>query len=143
MRSGIVLGLLWLSLPGKLWANEPSSGSRKPKIIFIYPSQGDPRWREHYRDLPSPRNLDAAFLSTIDERIGLLMKKVDDAGLCEQTIVVFQSDHGHSLEERAHCGGGSAWPYRGAKFRLFQGGIRVPAVISWPDKLSQGEVRAQ
>lgn len=108
-----------------------------------YPYQGDPRWLEHYRKLPYPRNLYAAFLSTIDERIGLLMKQVDDAGLREQTIVVFQSDHGHSLEERAHSGGGSAGPYRGAKFSLFEGGIRVPAVISWPGKLPQGEVRSQ
>ena len=108
-----------------------------------YPYQGDPRWLEHYRNLPYPRNLYAAFLSTIDERIGLLMKQVDDAGLREQTIVIFQSDHGHSLEDRAHSGGGSAGPYRGAKFSLFEGGIRVPAVISWPGKLPQGEVRSQ
>lgn len=108
-----------------------------------YPYQGDPRWLEHYRDLKYPRNLYAAFLSTIDERVGSLLKKVDDLGLREKTIVVFQSDHGHSNEERAHSGGGSSGPYRGAKFSLFEGGIRVPAVISWPGQLPQGEARSQ
>jgi arylsulfatase A len=108
-----------------------------------YPYQGDPRWLEHYRDLPHPRNLYAAFLSSIDERIGQLMKSVDDAGLRDRTIVVFQSDHGHSLEERAFRGGGSSGPFRGAKFSLFEGGIRVPAIISWPGQLPQGEERTQ
>ena len=108
-----------------------------------YPYQGDPHWLEHYKDLPSPRNLYAAFLSSIDERIGSVLKRVDELGLRDQTIVVFQSDHGHSTEERAHLGGGSSGPYRGAKFSLFEGGIRVPAIISWPGKLPQGEVRTQ
>lgn len=108
-----------------------------------YPYQGDPEWLEHYQDLPYPRNLYAAFLSSIDARIGALLKRVDEAGLRERTIVVFQSDHGHSTEERGHLGGGSAGPYRGAKFSLFEGGIRVPAMISCPAGLPQGVERNQ
>ena len=108
-----------------------------------YPYQGDPEWLERFKDLPYPRNLYAAFLASVDERIGSLLKKVDELGLREKTIVVFQSDHGHSTEERAHLGGGSAGPYRGAKFSLFEGGIRVPAIISWPGQLPQGETRNQ
>ena len=108
-----------------------------------YPYQGDPEWLKTYQDLPYPRNLYAAFMSSIDARIGALLKRVDELGLRERTIVVFQSDHGHSTEERAHLGGGSAGPFRGAKFSLFEGGIRVPAIISWPARLPQGVVRAQ
>ena len=108
-----------------------------------YPYQGDVKWLERYKDLPSPRNLYAAFLSSCDERIGALLKKLDDLGLREQTIVVFQSDNGHSTEERAHFGGGNAGPYRGAKFSLFEGGIRLPGIISWPGHLPEGELRGQ
>ncbi|MFT6576753.1 MAG: arylsulfatase A-like enzyme, partial [Akkermansiaceae bacterium] len=90
-----------------------------------------------------PRNLYAAFLSTTDDRIGSLLKKVDEAGLAEDTIIIFQSDHGASEEVRAHNGGGSAGPHRGAKFSLYEGGIRVPAIISWPGKLPQNESRNQ
>ena len=108
-----------------------------------YPYQGDPRWLDRFKDLPRPRNLYAAFLASIDERIGSLLKRIDELGLREKTIVVFQSDHGHSMEERAHLGGGSAGPYRGAKFSMFEGGIRVPALISWPGQLPQGETRSQ
>ena len=105
-----------------------------------YPYQGHARWLEHYRELPEQRRLYAAFLSTLDEYIGKLMAKNDALGLRDDTIVIFQSDHGHSHEERAHFGGGSAGPYRGAKFSLFEGGIRVPAIISWPGKLPEGKV---
>lgn len=108
-----------------------------------YPYQGDVRWLEHYRALPYPRNLYAAFLSTADERMAQLLRKVDDLGLRHETIVVFASDNGHSVEDRAHGGGGSAGTYRGAKFSLFEGGIRVPCIISWPGHLPEGEVRSQ
>jgi len=108
-----------------------------------YPYQGDVKWLEHYRDLPYPRNLYAAFLSTLDERVQRLLAVLDETGLREQTIVVYQSDNGHSVEERAHRGGGSSGPYRGAKFSLFEGGIRLPAIISWPGHLPEGEERSQ
>jgi arylsulfatase A len=108
-----------------------------------YPYQGDPKWVEHYSHLKYPRNLYAAFLSTMDERIGRLIAEVDALGLRERTIVIVQSDHGHSTEERAHFGGGSAGGYRGAKYSLFEGGIRVPAIVSWPGHLPENEVRDQ
>ncbi len=108
-----------------------------------YPYQGDVKWLERYKDLPYPRNLYAAFLSSCDERIGRLMKKLDDLDLRKNSIVVLQSDNGHSTEERAHFGGGSAGPYRGAKFSLFEGGMRLPGMISWPGHLPEGAVRDQ
>lgn len=58
-------------------------------------------------------------------------------------IIIFQSDHGASKEVRAHGGGGSAGPHRGAKFSLYEGGIRVPALISWPGHLAENAVRDQ
>jgi arylsulfatase A len=108
-----------------------------------YPLQGKDKWRKQYEHLPSPRNRYAAFISSMDEAIGDLLAGVDALGLREETIVIYQSDHGHSTEERTFGGGGSAGPYRGAKFSLFEGGIRVPAIIAWPGKLPAGEVRDQ
>lgn len=108
-----------------------------------YPYQGEAKWMERFKDLEYSRRLYAAFLASQDERIGRVLKHLDQPGLRENTIVVLQSDNGHSTEERAHWGGGSAGPYRGAKFSLFEGGIRLPAMISWPGELPQGEVRHQ
>lgn len=108
-----------------------------------YPLQPTARWREHYKDLPMPRRDYAAFVSTIDERIGKLTSKLETLGLRENTIIIFQSDHGHSTEVRTFGGGGDAGPFRGAKFSLFEGGIRVPAIISWPGGIPQNENRNQ
>lgn len=143
--------------PGRFFADlmvEEASGfitqnRAKPFFLYFalnmphYPYQGDPGWLVRYKDLPYPRNLYAAFLSACDERIGALLKHVDDLGLRDNTIVVFQSDNGHSTEERAHSGGGSAGPYRGEKFSLFEGGIRLPAIISGPGRVPAGAVRNQ
>lgn len=108
-----------------------------------YPLQPTAQWREHYKDLEQPRADYAAFVSTIDERVGELMKTLESLGLRKNTIVIFQSDHGHSVEDRAFGGGGNAGPYRGAKMSLFEGGIRVPAIISYPGTIPQNEVRDQ
>jgi arylsulfatase A-like enzyme len=108
-----------------------------------FPYQGHPRWLEHYRHLKYPRNLYAAFLSTMDEQVGRLMGEIDRLGLRSRTIVIFQSDNGFSTEDRAHYGGGSAGRCRGAKYSLFEGGIRVPALVSWPGHLPENEVRSQ
>ncbi len=107
-----------------------------------YPYQGHASWLEYYdkQQVEYPRNLYNAFVSTQDEYIGKLIAKVDELGMRENTIIIFQSDHGHSTEQRAHGGGGNAGPYRGAKFSLFEGGIRVPAIISWPGTLAEGKV---
>lgn len=110
-----------------------------------YPYQGDKKWLDYYKEkgVEYPRDLYAAFISTMDERIGQLIKKLDNEGLLENTIIVYQADNGYSTELRAHRGGGSAGVYRGSKFSLFEGGIRVPAAISWPGQLKAGEVREQ
>src|SRR5690606_8847288 len=78
-----------------------------------------------------------------DEKIGNVLDYLDEMGIADNTIVVFQSDHGHSLEERAFWGGGNAGPYRGSKFSLFEGGIRVPAIIRYPGVIPANEVRDQ
>jgi arylsulfatase A len=108
-----------------------------------YPVQPDIKWLGHYKDLPNPRRMYAAFVSTMDERIGQLLKKVADLDLADNTIIIFQADQGHSEEERAFSGGGFTGGYRGSKFSLFEGGIRVPAIISWPGHIPKNAVRKQ
>lgn len=108
-----------------------------------YPLQGTEKWRKRYQHLKPPRRMYAAFVSTMDEMIGELVGHLKERGLRENTIIIFQSDHGHSTEQRTFGGGGSAGKYRGAKFSLFEGGIRVPAIISWPGRLPEHQVRDQ
>ena len=94
---------------------------RKAKPFFVYwainwphyPLQGTDKWRLRYKDLPHPRDKYAAFISTTDELIGQVLDHLEKEDLLEDTIVLFQSDHGHSVEERTFGGGGSAGPFRG------------------------------
>lgn len=108
-----------------------------------YPLQGTGKWREKYKDLPHPRDKYATFVSTLDEMVGKIITHLKENNLLNNTIIVYQSDHGHSVEERAFFGGGNPGPFRGAKGCLFEGGIRVPSIVSWPARIPQGAVRNQ
>ncbi len=126
-----------------------SENKNNPFFIYFainiphYPLQGEKKWLDYYKNLPSPRNMYAAFISTMDEKIGLVLQKLDELGLTDNTIIVFQSDQGFSKEERTFGGGGSAGNLRGSKFSLFEGGIKVPAIISWPGQIPANAVRDQ
>ena len=126
-----------------------SRNKTKPFFVYWainwphYPLQATDKWRIKYKDLPHPRDKYAAFMSTTDELVGRVLDHLEKEGLRENTIVIFQSDHGHSVEERTFGGGGSAGPYRGHKGNLFEGGIKVPSVVSWPKGIPKGEVRKQ
>ncbi len=138
---------------GDMMVNEVKGfiSENKAKPFFIYwainwphyPLQGTDKWRRKYAKLPHPRDKYATFISTTDEYIGRVVDYLDVLGLRQNTIVIFQSDHGHSVEERTFGGGGSAGPYRGHKGNLFEGGIRVPSIVSWPAGFPKGEVRDQ
>jgi len=125
--------------------------SEDPFFIFFamntphYPYQGYAKWIKYYREkgVKHPRDLYAAFLTTQDEKIGELIGLLEEHDLREDTIIIFQSDNGHSTETRAYHGGGYTGPYRGAKQCLFEGGIRVPAAISWPGKIPSNQFRDQ
>lgn len=125
-----------------------ASGNR-PFFMYLafgnphYPVQGYAKYRAQYAELPEPRRSYAAAISTVDEQIGQVLTRLDELGLREETLIVFQSDHGHSVEARASHGAGNAGPYRGAKASLFEGGIRVPAIVSMPGTLPEGAVRDQ
>lgn len=108
-----------------------------------YPYQGEEAYRARYASLTQPRRNYAESVSTVDADIGRVLAKVDQLGLRENTLVIFASDNGHSAEMPASWGGGSAGPYRGGKFTLWEGGIRVPCIASLPGVIPSGEVRYQ
>ncbi|MHC4271611.1 MAG: sulfatase-like hydrolase/transferase [Planctomycetota bacterium] len=126
-----------------------------------YPEQADKKFDERYEELEEPRRSYAKIVSTTDDRMGLVVDKLEELGLRDDTIIVFMSDNGHSEEDNwiwedehnsglpkgtnygAHKGGGNTGKWRGHKGQFFEGGIRVPAIISYPGKLPKGIVRDQ
>ncbi len=74
-----------------------------------------------------------AAITCMDDAIGEILKRVDDLGLTDNTIVIFVSDNGGS--GRANNG-----PLRGQKSQVFEGGIRVPFIVKWPGKVAENQV---
>jgi arylsulfatase A-like enzyme len=72
-----------------------------------------------------------------DEQIGVLLKKLDDMGVADNTIVVYTTDNGNELIMWPD--GGYA-PFRGEKGTTWEGGLRVPILIRWPGKIAPGSV---
>jgi arylsulfatase len=72
-----------------------------------------------------------------DEHVGALLKKLDDLGVANNTIVVYTTDNGNEL---AFWPDGGYAPFRGEKGTTWEGGVRVPSVIRWPGRIPAGRV---
>lgn len=78
-----------------------------------------------------------AMIKSLDRGVGQVLKAVKDAGLEENTLIIFTSDNGGAnyigLPDINK-------PYRGWKMTFFEGGIRVPFLVKWPAKIQKGTV---
>lgn len=86
-----------------------------------------------------------AVISEVDKQVGRLVRKLDELGLAENTIVVFSSDNGpehigQPSGESSHSGVGSAGPFRGHKHVIYEGGIREPFIVRWLGHTPAGKV---
>ena len=79
------------------------------------------------------RSVYGAMVYGMDVGIGKVMNALEETGVKDQTIVIFLSDNGGRAEHAVN------FPYRGHKGMLFEGGIRVPFCISWPDKIRSSQ----
>lgn len=80
----------------------------------------------------------AALLEAIDEGVGAIVERLDDLGLTESTLVVFTSDNGGESEGLTAVTTNE--PLRGAKSMLYEGGIRVPLIVSRPGVVRPGGI---
>src|SRR5437879_7192785 len=76
------------------------------------------------------------MIEEIDFQISRVLEAFDARGLTENTIVIFTSDNGG---ERF----ADTWPFTGRKTELLEGGLRIPAIISWPARVPQGQTTGQ
>ncbi len=123
----------------------------KASPFFLLVSYNAPHYpmhapREHMERLAHvedpERRTHLAMVAAMDDGIGKIVATLDDEGLRNRTLVFFHSDNGATIEDRAGRGGRNT-PYRGFKFSLFEGGIRMPAIANWPGITPAGKVRDQ
>lgn len=96
--------------------------------------------RKGYSYEREPRTTYAAMISYMDHNIGLLLKKLHDLGISENTLVMFSSDNG-AMQEGGHkrSSFNSSGPLRGGKRDLYEGGVRVPMIAWWPGKIEPAQ----
>jgi len=87
-----------------------------------------------------------ATITSLDAQIGRLLKCLDQLDLAGNTIVIFSSDNGPEdihIRNASHSGVGSTGMFRGRKRSLYEGGIRVPLILRWPERIAAGRVDDQ
>ena len=88
-----------------------------------------------------PRATYAAMISFLDEQVGIIMKKIKDLGLDNNTIIMFSSDNGATFSAGVDTKFfNSVSGLRGLKMDVYEGGIRVPFIARWPGKIRPGSV---
>jgi arylsulfatase A-like enzyme len=100
------------------------------------PIQGKPDIIAKYVDKPEHNGQDnpeyAAMVESVDIGVGRIMAKLDALGLSDNTVVIFYSDNG------GYAGATNNAPLRGHKGMPYEGGIREPLAIRWPEKIRSG-----
>ena len=121
---------------------EKAKTDNKPFFLWLNPTRMHvvTHLSDKYEAMRNAENgwsLQEAGMAQLDDDVGLVMKKLKDMGVDDNTIVVFTTDNG---AENFTWPDGGQTPFAGGKGTALEGGFRVPALLRWPGKVPAGKV---
>jgi len=119
----------------------------KEKPLFLYLSFNAPHFplqapedliKKYAGVEDENRRIYCAKVEAMDRAIGWVLDALEEQGMDQETLVIFLSDNGASRVQ-----GGSNGSFHSGKFTVYEGGIRVPAILRWPGRIPAGRVSEQ
>jgi arylsulfatase A-like enzyme len=121
---------------------DKAKAENKPFFVWLNPTRMhivthlSPKY-EALRNSTNGWTIEEAGMAQLDDDVGIVMKKLKDIGVDDNTIVVFTTDNG--TEVFTWPDGGQT-PFAQSKGTVMEGGFRVPAMIRWPGQVPAGKV---
>jgi len=124
---------------------DKAKGENKPFFVWLNPTRMHviTHLSEKYEKMRTPENglsVQEAGMAQLDDIVGAVMKKVNDLGIDNNTIIGFTTDNG---AENFTWPDGGQTPFAGGKGTVLEGGFRVPMILRWPGKVPAGKVENQ
>lgn len=106
----------------------------KEELVKKYEAKVDPRGKQDCAVM-------GAMIESMDDSLGRVIDKLDELGIADNTVIIFVSDNGGDMYDRVDGKPPTNnYPLRGGKGNVYEGGIRVPCIISWPGVVKPGSV---
>jgi arylsulfatase A-like enzyme len=121
---------------------DKAEADKKPFFVWLNPTRMHvvTHLSDKYQKMRTPDNgwsESEAGMAQLDDIVGSVMKKLDDDGLADNTIVIFTTDNG---TENFTWPDGGQTPFAGGKGTVLEGGFRSPCIVRWPGKVPTGKV---